>query len=455
MRTRYPIRYDHQLKNKIYYPADLKEGSVISKVAFGSKSLEVECLPHPLGRKELWMGEDIQRELHLPKFDIKLHLFIKDQTLFIGPLIGIFTSGFTPFLLRPIGERSLFFSKLLSVKNRVGVLPFVFGEQHIDWDSGLIKGYFYGEEGWQQFDVPFPNVIYDRLPNRKSEKTTEYFRIKDRLQQEYLIPWYNPGFFNKLDIFERLQQDDLASGYLPETYPFSSLSLIERMLADYGQVFVKPIHGSLGLGIHQILYDRVEGNYYCRYRDRKGENKLRRFDTLEALMRNIFSGKKLSRMIVQQGIRLLRIDQRQVDFRVHTNKDANGDWKVSAIAAKVAGPGSVTTHLNNGGVIKTMEELFDNKTDCLLYKRKLEDAALNLSKALERNMEGILAEIGFDFGIDRKGNLWLFEANSKPGRSIFKHPQMKEFDLLTREFSLAFAVFLTEQALSNPEEMFQ
>jgi hypothetical protein len=67
-------------------------------------------------------------------------------------------------------------------------------------------------------------------------------------------------------------------------------------------------------------------------------------------------------------------------------------------------------------------------------------------------MEGIIAEIGFDLGIDKHGDVWLFEANSKPGRSIFSHPELKEFDKLTCKLSLAFAVFLTEQTILHPED---
>jgi hypothetical protein len=151
---------------------------------------------------------------------------------------------------------------------------------------------------------------------------------------------------------------------------------------------------------------------------------------------------------------LQRQDSRSIDFRIHTNKDDSGIWHVSAIAAKIAGAGSVTTHARSGGAIKTMEEIF-SKDECELFTKKLSNAALLLSKAIDKNVSGIIGEIGFDLGIDRNGEVWLFEANSKPGRSIFSHPELKLFDLLTRRLSLAFAVFLTEQSLFHPEELFK
>jgi hypothetical protein len=455
MRKKYPIEIISHSKQLVFVPADLMLTNEINKVAFGNKVVDVTCAPHPKGKNVVVLSNDVQKELSMPDLSISMHLFIDQNTLFIGPLIGILTSGFTPFPLRPIGERSMFFAKLLSVNKTVGALPFVFGEEHIDWDQGLIEGYFFVDGGWTKIKVPFPNVVYDRLPNRRTERKSELRSLKSRMQADYLIPWYNPGFFSKLDVFERLQQDDGAAEYLPETHQFSSYSVIERMLSNYGNVYVKPANGSLGLGIHQILFDKYSGYYYCRYRDQEGINKLTKFESLEKLMKKIFHKRNLSQMIVQQGISLLRSEKRLIDFRVHTNKDEYGVWQVAAIAAKIAGQGSVTTHVNNGGIVKSLDELFEDRTEREHYEKKLSEAALILSSILEKNMEGIIGELGFDFGIDKSGKVWLFEANSKPGRSIFKHPKLKNFDLLTRKLSLSFGIFLAEKAITAPEDIFK
>lgn len=455
MKKQYQVEILHDISRQVYIPNVDNLGTQLSRIAFGTKSIEAKIDKQPTGKEVISLSKDIAEELRFPELKVPLHIFNDNETLFIGPLVGIFTSGFTPFPIRPIGERSLFFAKLLSVNKTVGAIPFVFGEQHIDWEQGIINGLFYHQSGWKSFEVPFPNVIYDRLPNRKSERKAEQNNVKERLQTEYLIPWYNPGFFNKLDVYDRLIQEEAIAKLLPETYPFVSFSEIERMLGQYGHVYIKPINGSLGLGIHQILYNKENGYYYCRFRNEHGENKLLKYNSLEGLMNHVFAGKKLNRMLVQQGIHLIRKEQRPIDFRIHTNKNDNGDWVVTAFAAKVAGAGSVTTHVKSGGAIKTLAEVFPSSEEQKLAETKLSNAALLLSKALEENMEGIIGEIGFDLGLDRKGNVWLFEANSKPGRSIFKHPELKEFDFLTRKLSLAFAVFLTERAITRPEEVFR
>jgi hypothetical protein len=452
MRKRYIIEIAATSKLIVYCPQELLKDKVINKIAFGSKAIEVECKPLPKKTNSIVISKEIQKQLFFPNFAIKLHVFVDQQVLHIGPLVGIFTAGFTPFPHRPIGDRTNFFSKLLSVKTNVGAIPFIFGEQHINFEQGTIFGYFYHDHNWQTLEVPFPHVIYDRLPNRKSERNPKLVQVKEKLQRDYLIPWYNPGFFSKLDIYERLQQEYSVSIYLPETHPFTSFSLIEDMLSKYGHIYLKPINGSLGLGIHQILYDKFQDEYYCRYQDRTGVNRLRKFSSIEGLFQTVFTNRNLANMIVQQGIHLLRHEQRPIDFRIHTNKDDNGVWHVTAIAAKIAGRGSVTTHKRSGGEIKTLAEIFQEE-ECKLYTKKLENAALLLSNSIANNMEGIIAEIGFDLGIDKNGEVWLFEANSKPGRSIFTHPELKDFDQLTCKLSMAFAVFLTEQSILNPEDV--
>lgn len=439
----------------LYLPSGWNpEKNELPKTAIlGTNRQSIACKRHPNGRNVIGISTALASSLNLPKKVTALSLFMKEDSIYLGVLIGVFTAGFTNFKLSPVGERSYFFRKLLSVQSSLGVIPFVFGEKHIDWENGLVTGYFHFGEAWEVETVPFPNVIYDRLPNRRSEKRKTYKEIKERLQREYGIPWYNPGFFNKLDLFERLESVDSVSQYLPETHAFQSFEEIERMLSLYHSVYIKPRNGSLGNGIHKLTYDRQAQDYYCRFRDPGGKNRLVRFSSLERLMNSIFKNRSLDSFLVQQGISLLSEDSRPIDFRVHTNKDEEGSWHVSAIAGKVSGIGSVTSHANNGGVVKSLKELFPNTSSKAEAEQSLKDAALKLSHAIEQNMEGYIGEIGFDLGIDEDGRVWMFEANSKPGRAIFSHPHLRSFDKLTRKLALSFGVFLSQQALQHPEEM--
>ncbi len=452
MNKAYPLKKSEKGKNTLFLPKSLTTSQSLMKVAFGTLSLDCEI--QTSATDEVLVSEDLYNTLLIPN-EGPTHIIFHEDTVYLGPLIGIFTAGFTDSGLRPIGERSLFFAKLLAVEKSVGVFTFVFGAHQINWDQGTITGYFYRKNGWEKVEVPFPNVVYDRLPNRRTENHRALKKVKQRLHEEYLIPWFNPGFFNKWDVHQLLIKEKSVAHYLPETYINPTFERIELMLSTYQHVYLKPANGSLGLGVYQIIYSKEEGAYYCRYNDDTNANRLQKFSSLESCINYLFRNKKLKDYIVQQGISLQRSDHKTIDFRVHTNKDANGKWKVSVIAGKIAGRGSVTTHLNNGGVVKTVDEIFPDKKECFKAIESLNQAALRLSHAIDVHIKGSIGEIGFDLGIDKNNKVWLFEANSKPGRSIFSHPKLRENDLHSRQLSLLYALYLTEKTIKQPEEILQ
>ena len=417
MKKVYPIEIITHTEDILFYPSDLEELKEIDLIYFGQHSCPAKVQKNPTTEGKIILTENLAHAIKFTKTNTPLHLFVYKNSIHLGPLIGIFSSGFTKIPNKPLGERSEFFSKLLSLNTMTGCIPFIFGEQHIDWDHETIRGFVFIETEWQVYEFPFPNVVYDRLPNRRTENEIGPKEVKQKFQELYTIPWYNPGFFNKWDVYERLSQDETALAFLPETYPLTSFSTIEHLLSKYRQAFIKPIHGSLGLGIYQIMYDKQDHAYYCRYKNEEQKNKLLRFSSLEAMMNYVFRNRTLDNLIVQQGIPLIRFEKRPVDFRVHSNKDSQGNWQVTAIAAKVAGSGSVTTHIKNGGSVKTLRELFDDHKRAEEIEQKLTTAAITLSKSIENHLDGIIAEIGFDFGLDKHDQVWMFEANSKPGRS--------------------------------------
>ncbi len=448
----YSIQTTNTHELAIYLPSDSQPLHDIHSVSFGTISLPCQVLYQDNLQDKILVSEVLAEQLLLP-IGGKSNLIFYEDTLYLGPVIGIFTAGFTESSLRPIGERSLFFAKFLSIDHSLGILSYVFGAHHINWEDGTIEGYTYGKNGWKKGRFPFPNVVYDRLPNRRIENHQALKTVKKRLTDEYSIPWYNPGFFNKWSIHKLLIHDMDVSRYLPETLHTPTISQMEEMLSSYQSIYLKPANGSLGLGVFQLMYSREENMYYSRYRDDNEINRLRKYHSLESFLKASFKDRLLSSYLAQQGIKLTRLDGKSIDFRIHTNKDESGLWKVTALAAKVAGKGSVTTHLNNGGVVKTLEEIYDDPQERIKAFHNLTDAAIALSKSIDRHIKGYIGEIGFDLGIDTDGRVWMFEANSKPGRSIFSHPELKDADLITRKASLQYGLYLSKKAILEPEEL--
>ena len=448
----YSIQTTNSEDFTIYLPQNSQQNGDIHFVSFGTITLPCEILYDDHSQDKIFVSEEVAKQLLLPVGG-STHLIFQDHTLHLGPVIGIFTAGFTESILRPIGERSLFFAKFLSIDHSVGIHSYVFGAHHINWEDGTIEGYTYGKAGWKKGLFPFPNVVYDRLPNRRIENHNALKTIKKRLTEEYSIPWYNPGFFNKWSIHQLLIHDSDAAQYLPETIHTPTISQMEEMLSKFQNIYLKPANGSLGLGVYQLMYSREENMYYSRYRDNNEINRLRKYSSLESFLKASFRDRHLSSYLAQQGIKLTRIEGKPIDFRLHTNKDENGTWQVTALAAKVAGKGSVTTHLNNGGVVKSLEEIYDDPQERIKAFHDLTEAAITLSKSIDRHIKGFIGEIGFDLGIDTEGKIWMFEANSKPGRSIFSHPELKDADLITRKASLQYGLYLSKKAILQPGEI--
>ena len=181
----------------------------------------------------------------------------------------------------------------------------------------------------------------------------------------------------------------------------------------------------MGLGIYRLTYKPGSG-YYARFR-RNGNNVLLRFSTFDRMMLTLRKQSKFHNYVVQQGIRLIEMDLCPIDFRFHMTKNGLNQWEVSGIGAKKAGRGSVTTHISNGGQLLTPEQVlrsaFGQRADDVLLKAK--QVAVLMASAIENKYPHTLAELGLDVGIDKNENVWMFEANAKPGRSIFSHPQLR------------------------------
>ncbi len=435
----------------IYTPFSLfqqwvKNRSFPAKVMYGQRQIPVTFQPNPDRKEHFMISTALCKKLNLLK-DQQHHIHDSYDTLHIGPVVGIFTAGFTGGTYKPIGERSSMFAKLLSEAKKLGVTAYVFGTHHINWEEKQINGYLYDQSGWRQHHLPLPNIVYDRLPNRRIEGLSSILDTKTRLEQEPYLLWFNPGFFDKWSVHEMLANDKPVQHYLPETVKDPTKDQIEELLYRYKNVYIKPTNGSLGIGIQQILKRRKDSSYYCKFRT-NGQNRLRRYSTLKRLLRQQFPN-GLDGYMAQRGINLVSWNGKPIDFRVHTNRNRYGHWEVSALAAKLAGTGSVTTHVTSGGKVLTLQDIVNELGKSKSITEDMKRAVLQLSETLTENMAGIVGEIGYDLGIDTSGSVWLFEANAKPGRSIFSHPNLSVYDMKTSALPFEFSIYLYEQLIQR------
>ncbi|WP_238403107.1 YheC/YheD family protein [Paenibacillus mesophilus] len=301
---------------------------------------------------------------------------------------------------------------------------FAFDRNDVDWNSETVIGSFPRRSGvWLRRKIPLPDVVYNRFLNRKAEQSSSMDRFKRRLVDKG-IPVFNWSFFDKGDVYKWLE-GETESKYIPESIAGPSAKQIKQLMEKYPFIYLKPTHGSEGRGIYRLSYVPKRG-YYIRFRH-GGKNVQLHYSQFDVLMNMLKKRSKLSRYIAQQGVRLIELDGCSVDFRFHMIKNGNNEWVISGIGAKKAGKGSVTTHVRNGGQLITpmraLSGAFGSRAGKVLDHAK--KAVTELSEAIERKCPETLGELGLDIGLDRSGNVWMFEANAKPGRTIFKHRSMK------------------------------
>ncbi|RRJ64683.1 YheC/YheD family protein [Paenibacillus oralis] len=395
--------------------------------------------------KHLYLANGVRKGIKIPKQGGVYLRSLQEGEVQIGPLIGVLSDGPASSRANPFGSRTGFIRQLMRQGSKMSYI-FAFTPRDINWDNETINGYFLNEAGrFVRKRVPLPDVVYNRLPSRRAETSPLINQLRDRFVRRR-IPFFNWSFFNKSDIYRLLERDPTVSRYVPESIMSPTPEQIKDMLDRHSLVYYKPNSGSLGNGIYRLSYIPKSG-YYARYR-KNGHNALLRFNSFASLMRTLQArhGRSLRGYVAQQGIRLIEIDGCPIDFRFHMHKNGRNQWVVVGIGAKKAGKGSVTTHLKNGGSLLTPDQAlnraFGSRADEVL--RHAKNAAITLAEAIESHHQHLIGEIGFDIGIDRDERVWMFEANAKPGRSIFKHPSLRAEGKASIDHILEHCLYLSK-----------
>ncbi len=366
----------------------------------------------------------------------------------LGPVIGVLTTDVGMAPGHP--DLGICYSSLIQDVIRAsrlsGGLVYAFKAKEVVPGKGYVIGYrpsLKNPGRWIRARVPLPDVVYNRVPNRTAERQPEVRRTKAYFLNRKGTQFFNRSFFDKWDVYELLGPGDL-NGVIPETRGLSGPDDLREMISRHQMVYLKPQGGSLGKGVIRIIRLK-NGGYSVRYRmgDRNG---FRRARTTQGMVELVFSLTGRRRYIVQQGIWLARFRGRPFDFRVHLTRGPDGHWGLAGIGGKVAGNGSVTTHVHSGGYTAEAEEVASEVfgDEAAVQLNRIADWSIRLTKDLEARSKQSFGEVGLDVGVDHRGRIWLFEINSKPGRAIFDLPSLKRSSQKNWARLLAYCFHLAE-----------
>ncbi|GGD75121.1 YheC/YheD family protein [Paenibacillus nasutitermitis] len=196
--------------------------------------------------------------------------------------------------------------------------------------------------------------------------------------------------------------------HIPPTRMFSSVNL-RNMLRTHGMVVIKPVVGAGGNGVIKVTL--ASGGYTHTYYSQK-----RSFQSFDGLFHSLNNLRKGRRYLIQKGIRLATINGRPIDYRVKYVKQPNGHWTITAMVGRLARPGLFVTNLCRGGTqLRGSEGIRLSVSSHAVKNKKQEMRKLTRlsTEILERHFPGI-GQLGFDYGIDQNGKMWIFEVNTRP-----------------------------------------
>lgn len=411
----YPHDYTIIISKNLFKKLGMDDSSI--KLAAGKKKTAVHIYTEESADDEVQLSDDLLISLSMPIKDRRflLRYSTEQKTLYIGPIIGILTSIY----INPSGEpdfRSIhtFCEELNKGIEDLGGLIYIFSLNGVSEQE--VIGYFYEESTWRKAKLPFPDAIYNRIHSRRLEFEKDF---KSLVQQAdiHKTSLFNFRFLSKAEVHSYLRLEEHLQPYLPEAELFSKEALIS-LLQKFGEVYVKPIHGSQGRNIIRI--SRNDQLYILQFSSQQQKEPLC-YSTLDKLAEDVTAKIKQKSFIIQQGIRLVEPDNRKIDFRVLCHKNKQNLWRTTSVVARLSGEAEFVSNIARGGEIirplKALSQMFDLET-ARQQLAQMKELSAEIAESIDRQAEGLVVELGIDMGVDEDGRLWLIEVNSKPSKNF-------------------------------------
>lgn len=218
----------------------------------------------------------------------------------------------------------------------------------------------------------------------------------------------------KLKVCRYLSANPNLKSLVPHSKSFTRENL-NTMSEKYNNLYIKPDVGSMGIGIYKLI--RNKSGYDLLSVDKRKQSRTK-FKTLSGVYKHI-RAKSQQKLLIQQAITLDRVKGRPYDIRVMVQRKPKGSWVCTGFLVKLGRNNKIVNNYYQGGHIITINTLLKDK-GLSPAKRKtkmnmLTDKGLKVARALSNKRSG-MHEMGIDFAISHKQNLYVLEVNSN-------HPQ--------------------------------
>ncbi|KXG42810.1 YheC/YheD family endospore coat-associated protein [Tepidibacillus decaturensis] len=413
---------EHEIKNNIIYvnPTLISQLNLpLQKpfsISFGNKKTEVMVRVSSNFGHLLRIPSSIATELLIPN-GLQIHArYDTAEGLKLGPILGILVQHIdSSHPQAPFGKLTTFCEEISMVSKSKGLLTYVFTMKDINKQTQSVTGWVLKDKHWLKHIFPIPNVVYNRISSRNIEKSLK--ESITNLKQQYHLHFFNEHFLNKWQVYEILKPTPIHS-MMPETRYYKGILTIKEMLVKYPILYLKPTNGALGRGIIRI--EKQNNHLFIVQYSRSQGSITHTFHSIGQMFKHLQPRLNTEPYLVQQGLPLIQIEKRPIDFRILTQKNKYGKWAITSMVARIASDQHFVSNLARGGtqsgVMKTIR-LSDSVKDKKISKQRFRTLALAIAQHLEESSTGNFAEFGIDLALDTNGNVWLLEVNSKPSKT--------------------------------------
>jgi len=363
---------------------------------------------------------------------------MRPTTYTLGVITCRIAKKFPPFL------ETEYIKSLTREGKPLGIRLITFNPMDVDWTRRKVTAWSYDlpTDKWLKEEHPLPRLIYDRCYYLDSRQYLAYKPHISRMNQDPNILFLGKALGGKLQTYKMLQQEPSLRPYLPPTQKLQNTQELLSALRSHSSILIKPNGGSHGRGVAAIIPEENTIRVWGRSKaNRRFHIKLHSTKTLLLWARRFIGN---TRYIVQPYLNLTTSDGRPFDIRILVQKDRSGTWTTTGMAVRSGNRNSLTSNLHGGGRAEQAQS-FLSKNFPPNKVSEIMDAIRFLSIHVPKQIEsqhGRLLELGLDVGIDRHGHVWVLEANSKPGRSVFLMTGEKETRMRSIQLPIQYALTL-------------
>ncbi|MBT2601826.1 YheC/YheD family protein [Bacillus sp. ISL-53] len=416
MRTKFNIIPDLNALNCLtIHPNMAKQNNITARkrwfLRFGIQALEIKLrTSSSLEENELKISVDVIENLRIP-LNCRFEIRRENNEILLGPYIGILTASKKSSL----DESVQYLSNYLYDYDHIGGAALAFSLESINPIENTIEGYLYNSEmkKWEPGVFAYPASVFKIIFLNK------YWR--NHFQTVFGRRFFNSYVFNKWEMYKWLSESSEFLPYLPKTMIYNHAEDLDFLLGIYNEIFVKPVHGSMGDRIFRVSKNEVNGLKLEYHQN--GVPHEKQFSNIQELDAYFKSQFKRKIIILQQALDLISYEGKRIDFRIVMVKNQSGVWEDMCMVAKYGQQGSIVTNILAGGTAEigeiTIQKIF-GLSDEEVYRFRKEISRIVL-KAADRIEEcGVhCGNLGIDVAIDTSRNVWIIEMNNLNPSPLF------------------------------------